>query len=113
MGAPPSFNPLGSGNVHLYQHIKRQWEDRFLILLVEAGMPCCERVVVEGEATFPDRTRRDQGNFRMLIEKALGDALVRGGYLEDDDWSHYSFGDLAYRYEKGQSATRLMLFPSI
>jgi hypothetical protein len=52
-----------------------------------------------GLCCFPDRIRRDQGNFRYFIEKALGDALVAGGWLEfgglaDDDWDHYEFGGM-------------------
>jgi hypothetical protein len=46
-----------------------------------------------------------------MVEKAMGDALTTGGYLEDDDWSRYEFGGLAYRYEKGVSRTRLLVFP--
>jgi hypothetical protein len=68
-------------------------------------------VLVEGECTFPDRHRRDQGNHRFMVEKAMGDALTTGGYLEDDDWSRYEFGGLAHRYEKGVSRTRLLVFP--
>jgi hypothetical protein len=40
---------------------------------------------VEGEVSFGDGRERDQGNHRVIVEKALGDALVRGGYLPDDD----------------------------
>jgi hypothetical protein len=61
---------------------------------------------------FPDRRRRDQGNHRFIVEKALGDALVAGGWLPDDTWEHYEFGGLAMRVERGESWTRLMLFPS-
>ena len=61
--------------------------------------------------TFPNRIKRDQGNFRWMIEKALGDTLVGGGWLPDDTWDRYEFGGLTYKYEKGVSATRLMLFP--
>jgi hypothetical protein len=67
---------------------------------------------VEGQCTFPDRTRRDQGNHRFMLEKAMGDALVAGGWLEDDDWSRYEFGGLSAVYEKGVSRTRLMVFGS-
>jgi hypothetical protein len=53
------------------------------------------------------------GNYRVLLEKALGDALKVGGWLDDDDWSRYEFGGLAYAYERGVSRTRLIIFPSV
>lgn len=113
MGAPPSFNALGSGSPMAYQGMKQQWERLLTDLLLDAGLPKdLGRVVVEGYATFPDRARRDQGNYRVLVEKALGDALATGGWLEDDDWTRYEFGGLGYRYEKGVSAIRLMVMPS-
>ena len=62
--------------------------------------------------TVPDRKRRDQGNHRFLLEKALGDALVAGGWLDDDDWARYEFGGLQMVYERGVSAMRLFVFPS-
>jgi hypothetical protein len=46
------------------------------------------------------------------VEKALGDALVEGGWLEDDDWSRFEFGGLAAVYERGVSRTRIMVFPT-
>jgi hypothetical protein len=66
-------------------------------------------VYVEGEMTFPDRHKRDQGNFRFIVEKALGDALQQAGVIADDDWDSYEFGGLSKTYEKGVSRTRLLL----
>lgn len=113
-GQPPSLNPLGSGHPMLYQSLKARWQGWLGELLAATDLPKgLSYVLVEGEVTFPSRARRDQGNFRFMLEKALGDALVEGGWLEDDDWSHYEFGGLEARYEKGRSATRLMLFPTL
>jgi hypothetical protein len=113
-GAPPSLNVLGSGDPMAYQEAKRRWSAILHLLLEASGLPKgLEHVLVEGEATFPDRARRDQGNYRVLIEKALGDVLTAGGWLADDDWGSYEFGNLTYSYEKGVSATRLMLFPTL
>lgn len=120
-GAPPSLNVLGSGDPMHFQAIKQRWTAILAAKLDASGLPRgLARVVVEGEATFPDRARRDQGNYRVALEKALGDTLVNGdpeagvpgGWLEDDDWTRYEFGGLAYRYEAGVSRTRLELFPS-
>lgn len=43
---------------------------------------------------FKQRRRRDEGNFRVILEKALGDALVEGGWLEDDTSDYYRFGEV-------------------
>jgi len=113
-GAPPSLNVLGSGNPHIYRTAKENWQELLTRLLTEAELPMpLTHVLAEGEITFPDRrARRDQGNFRFFIEKALGDALDEGGWLPDDSWDFYEFGGLARRYEKGVSRTRLMIFPT-
>lgn len=118
IGAPPSLNVLGSGDPAIYMGMKARWQEMLAALLDASGLPRgLAYVLVEGEITFPDRGRKDQGNFRVLVEKALGDALVDGwedvpgGWLEDDDWTHYEFGGLAYRYEPGVSRTRLLIFP--
>jgi hypothetical protein len=114
IGAPPSINLLGSGNPQAYQGMKARWQALLSDHLRASGLPTgLERVLVEGQITFPDRGRRDQGNYRVLLEKALGDALKVGGWLDDDDWSRYEFGGLAYAYERGVSRTRLIIFPSV
>lgn len=112
-GHPPSLNVAGSGaNMHAYQATKHLWQSILSPLIEEAGLPLgLGRVEVEGTMCFPTRTRRDQGNFRGYLEKALGDALVAGGWLEDDDWTRYEFGALRMAYEKGEAWTRLTLIP--
>jgi hypothetical protein len=114
LAVPPSLNSLmQSKGLHwAYRKAKHEWEKVFLAKLTEAEMPRCARVVVEGEVTFPTRIRRDQGNFRFLTEKALGDALVAGGWLPDDDWTRFEFGGFAMRYERRVKRLRLMLFPT-
>lgn len=110
---PPSLNAFGSGNRWKFITEKKAWQQRLLAQLADCGLPTgLKRIVVEGIITFPDRRRRDQGNYRFMIEKALGDALTQGGWLEDDDWTRYSFGGLEAVYEKGVRRTRLILFPA-
>lgn len=112
-GYPPSLNALGDGNRFAYRAMKTAWETHLAALVERTDLPRpVARVTVEGLLTVPDRTRRDQGNFRVILEKALGDALVAGGWLEDDDWTRYSFGGLELRYAKGESGLRLILFPT-
>lgn len=114
LGTSISLNVFGSGaNRFTYQNAKAQWEEVFRELLEVAGLPKgLGRIVVEATMCFPDRAARDQGNFRFIVEKALGDCLVEHGWLYDDDWSRYEFGNLAYRYEKGRAFTELIVFPA-
>jgi hypothetical protein len=112
-GTPKSLNVFASSrNEFTYLRAKQMWEERIVELLRDAQLEPAGRFLVEGEMCFPDKIRRDQGNYRFIIEKAMGDALTSEGYLEDDDWSRYEFGNLTYRYEKGVSCTRLVLFPA-
>lgn len=112
IGHSDTMGVLGSGNQFVYQNMKKGWMEALTLALSEVPLPRpCGRILVEGEMCFPTRVKRDQGNHRFIVEKALGDALQVGGWLEDDDWSRYEFGGLAYRYEKDESWTRLLLFP--
>lgn len=110
---PPSLNDVaGQGTRYRWIAAKKLWYRDLAPALAAAGMVRCDTVYVEGLITFPNRRKRDQGNYRAPLEKFLGDALQRGGYLPDDDWAHYQFGDLQAGYEKGVSRTRLVLFCS-
>lgn len=113
MGAPPSLNVGGSGHNHFaYQNTKKAWQALFLQLLEASGLERpLARVTVEGIVCFPIRRVRDEGNHRFMLEKALGDALVEGGWLANDDWDSYSFGSLQRVHAKGESWTRLTVFP--
>jgi hypothetical protein len=122
MGAPPSMN---SGNHSMqpmaYQALKHAWQDAFADLLEASGLPRgLESVSVEGLVGFPTRAVRDGGNFRWMIEKALGDALVSGsdnvagGWIEDDCFfpvCRYEFGGLQAVHAPGRSWLRLMILP--
>lgn len=113
LGAPPSLNVLGSGNQFAFQAHKKAWQALLAEQIAATDLPKgLAHILAEGECTFPTRTRRDQGNHRFMLEKALGDALQDGGWLADDDWERYEFGGLAARHEKGVSRTRLILFPT-
>lgn len=114
-GQPPSMNIFGSGDPIVFQGVKKAWHGLLTELLEETALPKgLGHVLVEGEVTFPRRASAngpDQGNFRAPLEKILGDVLEEGGWLESDNWERYSFGGLEYRYEKGVSRTRLLIFP--
>lgn len=114
-GQPPSMNIFGSGDPKAFQGVKTAWAGVLKEALEASGLPkSLQHVLVEGEVTFPRRASAngpDQGNFRAPLEKILGDVLEEGGWLPNDNWERYEFGGLAYRYERGVSRTRLMLFP--
>jgi hypothetical protein len=116
-GAPPSYNAIGGGRgtgaaAMVGANLKQTWEGIFREALAKTALPKgLARVVVEGTIVFPTHGRRDQGNFRVVIEKALGDALVAGGWLSDDRWEMYEFGQLAMEVVPDVSATRLAIFP--
>jgi len=114
VGTPQSIRGFGSGANHFqYQTMKHKWQDRLTEMLFDAGVPTgLSHVLAEGQVCFPDRKKRDQGNYRFILEKALGDALVEGGWLPDDDWDHYEFGRLRYAYAKGDAWTALTIHAS-
>lgn len=115
VGTPQSLNIHGStANAHHYQSIKHHWSERLNELLEQSGLPRgLSYVLAEGQCCFPDRIKRDQGNFRYLLEKSLGDVLVEGAWLKDDRWENYEFGQLRKTYEKGVAWTALTLFPRL
>lgn len=121
IGAPESFNVFASGSWEAYQTAKKRWH-RVLAPLLDAKLPRgLARVVVEGECSFGDSRDRDQGNHRVVLEKALGDVLehgdpengVAGGWLPDDTWTRYEFGNLTRSEEPGVNRLRLTLFPTL
>jgi hypothetical protein len=112
IGASSSLNVLGSGNQFAYQALKKSWAEALTLALEASSLPRgLTGVLVEGLMCFPDRRRRDQGNHRFIVEKALGDALVAGGWLADDSWDRFEFGNLQQAHVRGEAWTRLMLFP--
>lgn len=113
LGAPESFNVFASGSWEAYQGAKKRWHVVLAPALRAAGLPKgLAHVLVEGECSFGDDRDRDQGNHRVVIEKALGDVLVEEGYLPTDKWDRYEFGGLQRREEPGVNRIRLMLFPA-
>ena len=67
------------------------------------------RIEAYATLTFPTRRRRDTGNFRTPLEKALGDCLQAHGALLDDTHELYEFGWLRFDPEAGPPRTSLIL----
>lgn len=118
LGAPPSLNSGGSGMDRMaFQSLKKAWQAALTERLEESGLPKgLQSVTVEGLIGFPTLKERDQGNYRWMIEKALGDALEEGGWLESDCFFpvlRYEFGGLQAVHAKNESWLRLVLFPGL
>jgi hypothetical protein len=110
---PPSLNTFTRAHWRKYVKAKAEWDRYVTDALHIAETPRGEwaGVLAEGRVTFPDKRARDQGNYRFMLEKALGDALVAYGAIPDDDWSRYEFGNLQARYERGVRLIEVMLWP--
>lgn len=92
-GTPPSYNVTGHAHWRTVHRHKKKWQSDIETALMLAGVPRgLGSVLVSGRLEFTQKRRRDEGNFRVILEKSCGDALVAGGWLEDDTADHYQFG---------------------
>lgn len=109
---PPSMNTnaIRSTRWGFHKH-KKQWQATLETLLLVDWLTIEPAAFVWADAVmrFPDRRRRDEGNFRTLLEKALGDALTNAGVLVDDTRAHYQFGQLGFDPVPGPKQTRIRL----
>jgi len=89
---PPSIN---TNNVRShwrgFHTAKKRWQADLERVLLVSALPRPIPGLLEARVTlrFPVKRRRDSENFRPVLSKALGDALVNGGWLTDDtdqDW---------------------------
>lgn len=110
---PPSFNArmVGGGKVPWqYIRAKKAWEGNLMIMLIRAKVPRgLKLVVAEAEMRFKSKRKRDEGNYRVMIEKAFGDTLVAGGWLPDDTPDHYRFERVAILQQRGDPQTVVRL----
>lgn len=110
---PPSFNAgmIGGGKVPWqYVKAKKAWEGNLMILLIQAKVPRHQKLVVaSAEMRFKSKRKRDEGNYRVMIEKAFGDTLVAGGWLPDDTPDHYRFERVKILEERGDPLTVVRL----
>jgi hypothetical protein len=108
---PPSLNTIAQTNWHRWYREKRAWQTILESYLMASNTKrgLYSGCTVHGSLRFPTRRRRDEGNFRSLLEKALGDALVNGRWIPDDTFSHYRFGRLSFEDEVGPNRTSILL----
>lgn len=93
--APPSLNRVGSrgnaaGAYWPFKRAKDEWQ-----LAIANGVGYADRVYrrawVRAYVWHTTNRRRDEGNYRVLLEKAAGDALVARRWIADDVAGVYSF----------------------
>lgn len=114
-GTPPSLNTTGaSRGWQKFAREKKKWEGFCFIALLEQSVPKHGRHIdASALMRFKDKRRRDEGNFRVILEKALGDALQLGNYIEDDTPEFYSFKGVSFAEETGVPLTvvKLEVYP--
>lgn len=108
---PPSVNTYAHAHWRRYHGIKKAWEATFAeeLMVLRRQLGRADRVHATASLRFPQRRRRDEGNYRAPLEKALGDALVGGGYLADDTPDHFTFGAVTFEDDKGDNRTTVTL----
>lgn len=106
-GTPPSLNATGaSRSWQRFYREKKKWQGFCIIALLEMKVPKgAARVEATAKLRFPTTRRRDEGNFRVVLEKALGDALQLHGTIADDTPDQFSFGKVTFDEEKGEGLT--------
>jgi hypothetical protein len=113
---PRSFNATRMAHWREAQREKKKWQEVFcqLILVAHVEPVPPERILVaSGFLRFPVRRRRDEGNYRTPIEKALGDALQQMGTISDDTPDYWRFDHLTIDPEPGPALTEITLrFPA-
>lgn len=95
---PPSLNRVaGHGSHWPWTRAKKAWQEDIAYALVLNKIPRNAKTVgAVATMRFATTHKRDEGNFRALLEKCLGDALVNGGWLPDDTPEHYVFGEVTF-----------------
>lgn len=120
---PKSFNAAGARDPRGFHKEKVGWEYEMALLLrdPENGLPGwptgpqLQKVTASAQLRFASNRKRDEGNFRVLLEKALGDALQggrhwpEGKWIPDDTFAHYSFRHIEFSPDLGPSRTLLTL----
>jgi hypothetical protein len=106
---PPSFNEVGhTGNRWAWTKAKKLWQrDMETGLMVNQVPRGLVSVTAAAILHFPTKRRRDEGNYRTLLEKCLGDALVNGGWLDDDTPDQFRF--MGVEFADGAKETMLIL----
>lgn len=107
--APKSINAQSRGSHWPFTREKQKWQSMFFIALSAAKVPKgLAKVHATAVLRFPQKRRRDEGNYRAMLEKALGDALQLQ-WLPDDTPEHFTFGEVTFDDERGKLRTVVTL----
>lgn len=108
---PPSFNVAGmSGSRWKLARIVKEWRETLGMAMIAASVPRdCKLVIATATLTFPAKRRRDAENFRVVLSKALGDALQDYGVIPDDTHEFYRLADVLLEVQPGVSKTTIRL----
>lgn len=114
---PTSFNATRTAHWRTVKRHHDALKDELIVALFqwEATKPTAlaqvanKRVRASAQLRFPKRRRRDEGNFRAPLEKALGDALQHRGIIADDTPDYFTFGELTFDPEPGPSRTTITM----
>lgn len=108
---PPSMNTnVGKGSWRPFHNAKKRWQGLFGMLLLKERVPRgATKVKARAHLRFRVRRRRDEGNFRTILEKALGDALQTVGVISDDTPAHFEFTEVIFEEERGPNRTQITL----
>lgn len=107
---PPSVNATRGEHWTKTRRRKRRLQAELAILLLHAELPRPipgDRVHATAVIVHPVERRRDEGNFRAALEKALGDALsphdhdALNRWLSDDTPEHFTFGAITFETGPG------------
>lgn len=114
LDTPPSIN-TNKVRSHWrgFHKAKREWQDAIEKMLMVSSVPRPIPSSGPVQATvllhFPTKRRRDSENFRPVLSKALGDALVNGGWLVDDTDEDWQLKVAVSRYPVAPGRTDLTL----
>jgi hypothetical protein len=105
---PPSLNHVAGGNAWTWRKAKAQLQQDLGYMLLTCRLPRpVSNVHADARLYFATSRRRDEGNYRAMLEKALGDALMDVGVLTDDTPDRYRFG--AVEFATGKPGTLIVL----
>lgn len=110
---PPSMNTNKiRSDWRGFHNVKKAWqrmiEVELMGLALPRPIPRVGPLRADVVLTFPTKHRRDSENFRPVLSKALGDALVNGGWLADDTDEHWRLTLINDR-DRGKATTYVRL----
>jgi hypothetical protein len=109
---PKSVNRVGQrGSWRTVHFEKKRWQEIIekYLLMARLPRPLPHFLRVEAVMVFPTKHRRDAGNFKAPLEKALGDALVNGRWLPDDTPRWWEFKEFRFADHVGANTTIITL----